>query len=61
MLNWYSIEAEQRHHELLREAEQIRLAHLAESGGRRPARLRGQALIWIGNRLVASGRRLQVG
>ena len=61
MFNWYESEARQRQRDRLEEAEQSRLiktsiAHRAGSG-----RVSGRALVWLGHRLVESGKRLQGG
>ena len=60
MFNWYEIEAKQRHREHLAEAEHSRLLRNARLGREHHASLRGRALIWVGNRLVESGKR-QIG
>ena len=59
MLNWYELEARRLQKERLQEASQERL--LRQAGvGRNSARLRGRAMVWLGHRLVESGRRLEM-
>ncbi len=60
MFGWYEAEAEQRQKERLHEAEQERMIRTAGIGRRSRARLRGRAMVWVGSRLVESGRRLQL-
>ncbi|MGA7732559.1 MAG: hypothetical protein WCD37_14965 [Chloroflexia bacterium] len=59
MFDWYEIEAQRRHRERLQEADHERLLRLASAGRGNSARLRGRALVWLGHRLVESGRRLE--
>ena len=59
MLNWYEIEAGRMQRERLREADEARLLRQAGIGRRHSARLRKRALVWLGHRLVESGRRLE--
>lgn len=59
MFDWYESEAKQRQRERMAEAEQTRMAKIAgvkrQAGGTASSR----ALIWLGHRLVESGKRLQ--
>ena len=59
MFHWYELEAKQRQIERLNEAEHSRLIRAARVRRRGPASLQGRALVWLGNRLVESGKRLQ--
>ncbi len=58
MLESYVEAALARQHDLLREAEGERLARAALAG-RRQMGLRTRSMAWLGDRLIASGRRLQ--
>jgi hypothetical protein len=60
MLNWYEIEAGRMQRERMREADEARLLRQAGIGRRNSARLRGRAMVWLGHRLVESGRRLEL-
>lgn len=57
MFEWYIVEERQRERE--REAAVDRLLHEVALGYRRRPRLRSRAMIWLGSRLLESGRRLQ--
>jgi hypothetical protein len=59
MFDWYEIEAQRRHNERLQEADHERLLRQASAGRGNSARLRGRAMVWLGHRLVESGRRLE--
>jgi hypothetical protein len=50
---------EARRADLLREAEQERMARRALAGREKRDRLTGRALTWLGERMVAWGGRLQ--
>ena len=59
MMNWYELESRRVQRERLQEADQERM--LRQAGvGRNSARLRGRALVWLGHRLVESGKRLEL-
>ncbi|MEO5951824.1 MAG: hypothetical protein ABIQ44_05070 [Chloroflexia bacterium] len=59
MFNWYESEARQRQRDMLEEAEQSRLAKTTGVNHQGSSRISGRALIWLGHRLVESGKRLQ--
>jgi hypothetical protein len=58
MFRWYELEVEQKQKDRLQEAEHNRLLRSAEIGRHRSGRLRGRALVWLGHRLIESGKRL---
>jgi hypothetical protein len=60
MFTWNDVLVqEERRKDLLREAEEYRLARLVLAGRERRPRLYYRALTWLGRRLVAWGYRLQ--
>lgn len=60
MLNWRDVLVQQeRHQDLLREAEQERLIRQAVAARERRDRFYSRALAWLGRQLVAWGWRLQ--
>ncbi len=59
MFNWYESEARQRQRDRLVEAEQSRLIKTAGAYRSGSNRISGRALVWLGHRLVESGKRLQ--
>jgi hypothetical protein len=60
MYDYYEFEAHEKHNDLMHEAEAARLVRQARRQ-RTSDTLPGRALIWAGNRLVESGRRMQTG
>jgi hypothetical protein len=60
MMSWYELEARRMHNERIHEADQERMLRQAGVGRRSSARLRGRAMIWLGHRLVESGKRLEL-
>jgi|GEM_PF-1535638 len=55
----YLERALERHQELLREAEKLRLIRQATSGSRRRNAVLSKALLWLGQRLLDWGCRLE--
>lgn len=59
-MNWIEIlEHQERHKEILREAERKRLVRQALAAQEKRERFYGPALIWLGCRLIAWGGLLQ--
>ena len=62
MTNWLDIVvAEERQKDRLRAAEQERLVRAALAGRPKRTRVFGPPLVWLGQRLIAWGWRLQTG
>ena len=57
MLDWYL--QQERYADLVREAERERLAQQARPNSQGSPGRAGQAMVWLGSRLVAWGWRLQ--
>ena len=60
MLNWNEFTVKQKHNELLREADRLRLVRAALAGRRQHARFYAPVLARLGVWLVAWGWRLRV-
>lgn len=60
MFDYYEFEAHEKRNDLMHEAATARMLHQAK-GGKSKDNLSSRALIWAGNRLVASGRRMRAG
>lgn len=59
MFDWYESEEKQRQRDRLEEAEQSRLVRIAGVNRQGSSRISGRALVWLGHRLVESGKKLQ--
>lgn len=60
MFTYYEFEAHEKQNDLMHEAATARMLHQAK-GSKSPDNLSSRALIWAGNKLVASGRRMRTG
>jgi len=60
MFSYYEFEAHEKHNDLIHEATAARMLHQAK-GCQPTDNLSSRALIWAGNKLVASGRRMRTG
>ena len=60
MYGYYEFEAHEKQNDLMQEAANAMMLHQAK-GRKSTDNLSSRALIWAGNRLVASGRRMRTG
>jgi hypothetical protein len=60
MFDYYEFEAQEKRNDLMHEAAHTRLVNQA-TRCRAADTLSSRALIWAGNKLVASGKRMQTG
>jgi hypothetical protein len=59
MFSYYEFEAQEKHNDLMHEAEAARMLHQVKRCRAATHTLSSRALIWAGNKLVTSGRRMQ--